>query len=61
MSALRVIVNGECVVKIDFAPFADQKHFKDYKMNLGTYLKSEIIVFVPGLNSNVWFCVVKID
>ena len=29
-------------------------------MNLGTYLKTEIAVFVPGLNSNVWFCVVKI-
>ena len=29
-------------------------------MNLGTYLKSEIVVFVPGLNSNVLFCVVKI-
>jgi hypothetical protein len=27
MSALHVIVNGECVVKTDFAPFADQKHF----------------------------------
>jgi len=26
-SALHVIVNGECVVKTDFAPFADQKHF----------------------------------
>ena len=26
MSALHVIVNGECVVKNDFAPFADQKH-----------------------------------
>jgi hypothetical protein len=34
--------------------------FKLYKMNLGTYLKSEIVVFVPGLNSNVSFCVVKI-
>ena len=29
-------------------------------MNLGTYLKSEIVIFVPGLNSNVLFCVVKI-
>ena len=29
-------------------------------MNLGTYLKSEIVVFVPGLNSKVWFCVAKI-
>ena len=27
VSALHVIVNGECVVKTDFAPFADQKHF----------------------------------
>ena len=30
-------------------------------MNLSTYLKSEIVVFVPGLNSNVSFCVVKIS
>ena len=29
-------------------------------MNLGTYFKSEIVIFVTGLNSNV-FCVVKID
>ena len=29
-------------------------------MNLGTYLKSEIVVFVPGLNSYVSFCVVKV-
>jgi len=29
-------------------------------MNLGTYLKSEIVVFVPDLNSNVLFCVVKV-
>ena len=29
-------------------------------MNLGTYLKSEIVFLLPGLNSNVCFCVVKI-
>jgi len=29
-------------------------------MNLGTYLEGEIVVIVPGLNSNVWFCVLKI-
>ena len=27
VSALHVIVNGGCVVKTDFAPFADQNHF----------------------------------
>ena len=27
VSALHVIVNGVCVVKTEFAPFADQKHF----------------------------------
>ena len=30
-SALHVIVNGECVVKTDVAPFADQKHFQGIK------------------------------
>ena len=28
-------------------------------MNFGSHLKSEIVLFVPGLNSNVSFCVVK--
>jgi hypothetical protein len=27
VSALHVIVNGKCVVKTEFAPFAHQKHF----------------------------------
>ena len=27
VSALHVIVNGKCVVKNGFVPFADQKHF----------------------------------
>ena len=30
-------------------------------MNLGTHIKSVIVVVAPGLNSNVLFCVVKIS